>query len=372
MSKNEEHYFCSGCGVQIQTSEPKKIGYAPASALTREHVVCKRCFRLTHYNEIQPSGISDQEFLDLIHTLSHKDALIVKIVDVVDLYGSWISSIKRLIGNNTLLLVANKIDLLPKSLNRNKLQHWLMREASQQGLKPANSTIISTVTGEGLDETISIIEEMRKGKDVYIVGSANVGKSSFINQLLKRHGDEKDPLITTSHFPGTTLNMIQIPLDEQQSLYDTPGIINRHQLSHYLSDKSLKLVTPTKEIKPMVYQLNSGQTLFIGGLARLDFIKGEPTSFIVYVSNRLTIHRTKLEKADQLYQNHIGELLQPPTSEDEQAVFDFKSQTFKLKDGSVDIVFSGLGWITIKGAGVTVNAHAPKEVAISHRTSILA
>ncbi|MFS0786244.1 ribosome biogenesis GTPase YqeH [Shouchella sp. 1P09AA] len=371
MSNYEEEFFCSGCGVKIQTTEPKKIGYAPASALSREQVVCKRCFRLTHYNEIQPSGISDQEFLDLLHTLSDKDALIVKIVDVVDLYGSWLSSINRLIGKNKLLLVANKIDLMPKSMNRNKLQHWLKKEASDQGLKPVETMIISTVTGEGIDEIISVIDEARNDKDVYVVGSANVGKSSFINQLLKRHGHESDPFITTSHFPGTTLNMIQIPFDEHRALYDTPGIINRHQLSHYLSPKSLKQITPTKEIKPMVFQLNPGQTLFIGALARLDFIKGERTSFVVYVSNQVSIHRTKLEKADQLYETHVGDLLQPPTSEDDEAVFNLKSQTFKLHEEETDIVFSGLGWVTVKGAGVTVNAHAPQEVAISKRASIL-
>src|SRR5699024_5506670 len=114
-------------------------------------------------------------------------------------------------------------------------------------------------------------------KDVYIVGTTNVGKSTFINRLIKRTTGEND-IITTSYFPGTTLGFIQIPLDDHTSLIDTPGIVNKQQMAHFMSKNDLKLITPDKELKPKIYQLHSQQTLFIGGLARLDFIKGERQS----------------------------------------------------------------------------------------------
>ena len=53
------------------------------------------------------------------------------------------------------------------------------------------------------------------GRNVYIVGVTNVGKSSLINALLKHYGTGDDTLITTSEFPGTTLDLIEIPLDNQ-------------------------------------------------------------------------------------------------------------------------------------------------------------
>ena len=34
---------------------------------------------------------------------------------------------------------------------------------------------------------------------------------------------------------------------------------------------------------------------------------------MVYVSNDLQIHRTKLENADALYEKHIGAMLSPPS-----------------------------------------------------------
>ncbi|EEL0961949.1 ribosome biogenesis GTPase YqeH, partial [Listeria monocytogenes] len=48
-----EEIRCIGCGAVIQTEDPDKIGYAPKSSLNNEQVICKRCFRLKHYNEIQ-------------------------------------------------------------------------------------------------------------------------------------------------------------------------------------------------------------------------------------------------------------------------------------------------------------------------------
>ena len=59
----------------------------------------------------------------------------------------------------------------------------------------------------------------------------------------------------------------------------------------------------------MVYQLNEGQTLFFGGLARFDYIRGDRRALFVIFQIDLTIHRTKLEKADELYEKHVGELL---------------------------------------------------------------
>src|SRR5690606_40623502 len=57
------------------------------------------------------------------------------------------------------------------------------------------------------------------------------------------------------------------------------------------------------------------QTLFIGGLARFDFLSGDRSSFTIHVSNEIPIHRTKLENADALYAAHLGEMLSPPSGD---------------------------------------------------------
>ena len=52
--------------------------------------------------------------------------LIVKVVDIFDFSGSWIEDVVDIVGNNKdIVLVANKLDLLPKSVKQNKVKQWL-------------------------------------------------------------------------------------------------------------------------------------------------------------------------------------------------------------------------------------------------------
>lgn len=361
---------CIGCGAVIQTEDPKEVGYAPPSSIEKETVICQRCFRLKNYNEIQPVSLTDDDFLRILNGLGEQEGLIVKIVDIFDFNGSWLPGLHRFVGNNPVLLVANKVDLLPKSVKPKKVINWLKREAKALGLNPIDVMLVSAHKGNGMAEVVDAIEMYREGKDVFVVGCTNVGKSTFINRIIKQATGEGN-VITTSHFPGTTLDMIEIPLDDGSALYDTPGIINHHQMAHHIDSSELKYIMPKKEIKPKVYQQNEGQTLFIGALARFDFIKGERSAFTVYVANDLPIHRTKLEKADTLYEEHKGELLSPPTEKFIDQLPELVRHEFSIKEGKTDVVISGLGWITVQHPNVVVAAHAPKGVEVFIRPSLI-
>jgi ribosome biogenesis GTPase YqeH len=367
---SEEQFICIGCGVKIQTEEPEEIGYAPQSALQKEAIICQRCFKLKHYNEVQDVSLTDDDFLKILNEIGQSDALIVKIVDIFDYNGSWLPGLHRFVGNNKILLVGNKVDLLPKSVKTNKLINWMKQESKQLGLKPEEVFLVSAAKGHFITEVAAAIDQYREGKNVYVVGCTNVGKSTFINRILKEVTGEGD-IITTSHFPGTTLDIIEIPLSDGKALVDTPGIINHHQMAHYVDKRDLKVITPKKEIKPKVYQLNEGQTLFFGGLARFDFISGGRSSFVCHFSNEINIHRTKMEKADELYQNHAGEMLTPPRKEQMDTFPELVRHEFTIKEPKTDIVFSGLGWITVNEAGAKVAAYVPKGVHALVRKSLI-
>lgn len=366
----EEKISCIGCGVEIQTEKQDELGYAPPSALEKESIICQRCFRLKHYNEIQDVPLTDDDFLKILNGVGNTDALIVKIVDIFDFNGSWLPGLHRFAGGNKILLVGNKADILPKSVKHKKLISWMKETSRELGLNPEDVFLVSSERGHGIREVAQAIEDYREGRDVYVVGCTNVGKSTFINRIIKEVTGEGD-VITTSHFPGTTLDLIEIPLDNGASLYDTPGIINHHQMAHYIDKRDLKIITPKKEIKPKVFQLNEGQTLFFGGLARFDFVQGERQSFVCHVSNEINIHRTKLENAEELYKNHAGELLQPPRMEDLDEFPELVPHEFTIKEPKTDVVFSGLGWVTVNAAGVKVTAHVPKGVGVLIRKSLI-
>ena len=166
--------------------------------------------------------------------------------------------------------------------------------------------------------------------------------------------------------------MIEIPLDRATSIYDTPGIILDYDIAHYLDAKSLKLVMPKKEIKARVFQLNAEQSLFFGGMARMDFVKGERQSFTLYASNLVEIHRTKLSNADALFEKHLGQMLKPPF-EDNISIFGKQvRKSFKIDNRKTDIVISGLGWITVNSdSGCEIDILVPDEIEVFVRESII-
>lgn len=367
---NDVEMSCTGCGVTIQTEDRDRIGYAPPASLEKEVIVCQRCFRLKHYNEVQDVSLTDDDFLKILNGIGEKEALIVKIVDIFDFNGSWLPGIQRFAGKNPILLVGNKVDLLPKAVKDHKLIDWMKREAKNLGMAPRDVFLVSAEKGINIRETTEAIDRYRNGRDVYIVGCTNVGKSTFINRIIKEVTGEGD-VITTSHFPGTTLDIIQIPLDDGKALIDTPGIINHHQMAHFVDKKDLKVITPKKEIKPKIYQLNEEQTLYFGGLARFDYLAGGKRSFTCYISNALNIHRTKLENAEELYEKHAGGMLTPPRKEQLDTFPELVKHEFTIKQAKTDVVFSGLGWVTVNEAGAKVAAHVPKGVEVMLRTSLI-
>ncbi|MEJ8547490.1 ribosome biogenesis GTPase YqeH [Brevibacillus borstelensis] len=364
---------CAGCGIAIQTEDQKRPGYAPASALKRETVICQRCFRIKHYNEVAPVGMGDDDFLRILDGIGSTQSLVVMVVDIFDFHGSWLRGLPRFVGNNPILLVGNKVDLLPQNINLNRVRNWMQHEAKERGLRPADVVLVSAQKGLHIDELLARIGELRKGRDVYIVGVTNVGKSTLINRILHDYGSA-DLEITTSPFPGTTLDKIEIPLEDGRSIFDTPGIINRDQIGHMVTPQDLRKITPASRINPKVYQLNDGQTLFLGGLARIDFVRGSRQPFVVYVTNDIYIHRTKLENADEVFQKHYGEMLAPPTGrEAAEQLPAFVKQSVKIRPtGTTDLVISGLGWVSLQGKEeASVVVHAPKGVSVGMRKALI-
>ncbi|CQR25859.1 GTP-binding protein YqeH [Streptococcus varani] len=367
-----EELFCIGCGAAIQTTDKEEVGYTPQSALDKGletgQVYCQRCFRLRHYNEISDVNISDDDFIKLLHEVGESDALVVNVIDIFDFNGSVIPGLSRFVSGNDVLMVGNKKDILPKSVKDSKVTQWLTERAHEVGLRPVDVVLTSAQNKQAIKDLIDKIESYRKGRNVYVVGVTNVGKSTLINAIIQEITGDKD-VITTSRFPGTTLDKIEIPLDDGSYMFDTPGIIHRHQMAHYLTAKNLKYISPKKEIKPKTYQLNPEQTLFLAGLGRFDFMEGERQGFTAFFENTLDLHRTKLAGADDFYQKHAGSLLVPPSSKEMADFPELVRHEFMIKE-KTDVVFSGLGWIRVNEKA-KIAAWAPKGVDVVLRKAII-
>lgn len=368
----ETRQRCAGCGIALQFERPDLPGYVPESARSRDSVICQRCFRIKNYNDASTVAIDQDDFLRMLGGIASTDSLVVHIVDLFDFEGSIISGLQRFVGNNPVLLVVNKIDLLPKVTNWNRLRNWVQKQARLNGLKVADVVLCSARRNIGFDKVVERVAELRGHRDVYVVGATNVGKSTLINRLIADYSDLNREL-TVSRYPGTTLDAIRIPLDDGKSIIDTPGIVYRSRLSEIVPRESLNAVLPEKPLKPLTYQLNAGQTIFLGGLVRFDFVEGERQSFTIYVSSALPVHRTKRERADELYAAHRGELLSPPSREALDDMPPWTRHSLRLpKHAELDIFVSGMGWIQANGkTGALVDIYAPKGVKVLLRDSML-
>lgn len=56
--------------------------------------------------------------------------------------------------------------------------------------------------------------------------------------------------------------------------YDTPGVVQPDQILNILTVDELMYVIPRELITPVTFILKPGMTIFIAGLARLDFLEG--------------------------------------------------------------------------------------------------
>ncbi len=52
---------------------------------------------------------------------------------------------------------------------------------------------VSARTGEGVSEAVAAIRRERRGRDVYVIGAANVGKSAFIRALVRQVSGDARP-----------------------------------------------------------------------------------------------------------------------------------------------------------------------------------
>lgn len=371
MNKEEMNY-CAGCGIGLQHEEKNKLGYVPAEALQKDPIICQRCYRIKHYNESSSITLKQDDFLKLLGSIGQTRALVVNIVDIFDFEGSMISGLARFVGSNPIVLVVNKIDLLPKVTNMNRIVNWVQRQAKEQGLKVADVVLCSAKKNLGFDRVIQSLQEHRGDRDIFVVGATNVGKSTLINRLIADFSDLQSEL-TTSQYPGTTLDLVKIPLEDGKFIVDTPGIVYQHRMTELVSKRDLNRLMPDKPLKPMVFQLNEGQTLFFGALARFDFIKGERQSFTCFTSNAIQIHRTKLERADELYAEHKGEMLTPPSKADLEELPKLTKHPIHIPKGKkMDVQVSGLGWIKINSdTGAELAIHAPKGVKVAVRESLI-
>ena len=261
---------CIGCGSILQDVDINKDGYV----LDINDSICQRCFRIKYYNEYKVTSRNNSDYINIINSINDND-LVVYVTSLFDIRLDFIDSFKNVI------VVLTKKDILPKSVKDSKIIDYI-----KSRYKYSDIEVISSIKNYNLDSLFNKIKKYNKNGNVYVVGTTNSGKSTLINKLIKNYSDS-DIEITSSLYPSTTLDKIEIDIDNIK-IIDTPGLINEGSIINYIDNKTLKMITPKKEIKPRTYQLKGSGSILIDNLVRMDY-DTKDTSMTIYIANGINI-----------------------------------------------------------------------------------
>ncbi|XP_065071977.1 nitric oxide-associated protein 1-like [Rhopilema esculentum] len=220
---------CRSCGAFMQTQDTVVKGYISPKKLPSllnnnfEELICSNCYFLKYANKSLNVGIDrDNVYWQFSHMVD-KPALILYIVDLMDMTGSVLPEIMDLIGKKkNVIVVGNKLDMLPSESDKpRKQEHDTMKILRNFCLKEGldesvlkDVCLVSGLTGYGIEKLVVLINKHREvDMNLYVVGSTNVGKSTIFNVLQNLCSISKDANIPTQaithYLPGTTSGLVR-------------------------------------------------------------------------------------------------------------------------------------------------------------------
>ncbi|GKZ35226.1 hypothetical protein AbraIFM66950_005820 [Aspergillus brasiliensis] len=329
--------------------------------------ICDRCHDLLHHNKavpaVSPTMDSLRAYLD---ESPHNHNRIYHVVDAADFPMSVVKDIYHTLGimdprskNRrsatykyksgkklpTISFVINRSDLLAATKQQvdSKMEYVrsVLRDTfglSHEEFRLGNVHMISAQRGWW---TKKVKEEIREhGGGIWVVGKANVGKSSFIEacfpkdsrnlekiaELIELREEESkmathyDPsaidsegllppapredlypiLPVVSSLPGTTVSPIRIPFGRGRGeMIDLPGL-DRGELADHVRDEFKRDLIMTKRKKPERLSIKPGQSLLLGGgLVRITPVNPEDVVMAACFVP-LETHLTRTEKAIEM------------------------------------------------------------------------
>ena len=311
MSRN-----CIGCGAYLQSEDKKKIGYVPQSK-NSDAKYCERCFKIMHYNEklIMPLKNINTYILKEIQKNQYPVFFLVDFLTINEETIRIFQSIQ-----NEKILIISKLDIIPKSIKKERIGSWLARvygiNEDIQFISTKKKIHTKLVTNRMIEKQI---------KQAYILGYTNSGKSTFINQMcLDSH--LANTKITTSLLPNTTVDFIHIQLGNSITIIDSPGFTYEKTIYQEKEFNLIEKINPKHFLKPITYQVKPITSILIENKIRLN--SDVVNSFTFYMSNALSIRRV---------------------FEENKEMRTLTKSIYKLTENQ-DVVIKGIGFVHIKKA----------------------
>lgn len=325
---------CIGCGSKLQTLDKNKEGYINPKVYEKA-TLCERCFKIKYYGEAYVTD-NPKDKTSLIKMINDSKKSVVYLVDTLTISKETLSVIDSL--SNKVYLVLTKRDLLPKSVKNSKLKEYISNLTLIKDV-----FVISALKNNGVTELYNELIKNNE-KSVYVIGYTSSGKSTFINKLLTLNG--KSGNITTSSLPNTTLECINIKLNDKLTLIDTPGFVNENSSYNFIDVDIYKKLLPKSVIKPKVYTIKKDFMIILGDILRIENNSNEDVNLVFYFKNEIKLNKMRSIR---------NELLKDKDKLD-------------VKVSDKDIVLEGLGYIKVVGyANLTMYTLNKKMISVRNK-----
>lgn len=373
---------CYACGAVLQSENKGESGYIDKAVLSLAKedmpLFCYSCYTEQKYSLSPKEASIGDDFLLMLSDAKKSHALIIYIIDVFSFECSFIRQVNEKIKGLDIIVVANKRDLLPSSINEDALKEYVAHRFRVASLPVKKEDVIlsSLLDRDHDDQAIrNSLEKRRKGKDVYLIGPKQGGKSFFISLFLKHYENKTGRNISTKEYPGTSLSLIEIPLTKTTSVYDTPGTgIDNSLLS--IKDGTLqKAIVLKKAPTKRLLTLYPGQAMGLGGIARIDNLGEKKLKLALYCSDKVEMYRLRSVGKDDKFTRLIAR--KPgkdgkatsrvfPTIDSVQCLKDMDVFDFSFDEGKLrDIGVAGLGWVTFESyKGLKLRLYVPKGIGV--------
>lgn len=371
MGKQSRVLRCYHCGAILQCENEDEKGYIIPESLHRatpiQIIYCDRCFEtMKAFNNSELEQKVDQEVLKILDDAFATDAMIIWVVDLFSFNGTLNSEIANKVKKLNVVVVGNKRDLFPMNLKDDSLVEYLVDRFNAYGIKPKSVRLLGATNKIDSKELIDAMNTARKGHDVYMIGNSTSGKTSIINRAMKGFENKTSRQIKTITYPGTSVNVLEIPLSRSSFFYELPGISQTTSATGKLEKDVVKQLVPKKAIKMTQRTMTAGDALMVGSLAAFEVIKGKTANYRFYAAEGVETRKVQSKKLDDyINENNIRRFARP-VSERLVSFLDYDMFEYAMENDKKwhDIAIEGLGWLSFIAQGQMIRIRLPKGVAL--------
>lgn len=372
MGKIRRVLRCYNCGAVLQSKKKNERGYIEPSYLnnpdaSEEVLFCRSCHeKMKAINYGMLSRDVDDDILKILDDAVASDALILWAVDLFTFNGTFDKDLVKKIKNLKIIVIGTKFNLFPKGTKEEQLREYVENCFKSQNLNVLKVHIFGDYSKVNPKELLSMLDVHREGHDVYCIGAAKAGKSTFIDFMMKSYTNNTKRVIRTEEYPDTSVKVLEIPLNNYSFFYELPGFSLVNSVAGKVEKDVQKIITPRKEIKVSTRTLSPGEAIHIGSLAIVSFVKGKPTTFKFYAAEGVELKRTMDKYSEEVFQTNIRKRYQRPVSERYTTFQDFDLFEYTMEnDGKRhDISITGLGWVSFTSKGQVIRVLLPHGTAL--------